>query len=111
MLNDDNQREYSMLESDIVQEDMFRLSREFWNHRMLMECVGVVSIAEEIDRNDTGLRPNVIFVRSLSIKEKVLNSVHGLQRQRGTTTEVPLFHALQSVCCFDSSRFVSGSLL
>jgi hypothetical protein len=96
-LNDDNQREYSMLESDIVQEDMFHLLMEFWNHRMLMECVSVVSIVEEIDRNDTSLLREVNFVQSLSIEEKVLNSVHGLQRQRGTTTEVPLFHTLQAV--------------
>ncbi len=96
-MNDDNQRECSMLESDIFQEDIFRLSREFWNHRMLMECVSVVSIVEEIDRNDTGLLPNGSFVQSLSIEEKVLNSVHGLQRQRGTTTVVSLFHTLQAV--------------
>ena len=53
IVNDDNQREYSMLQSDIDSEDMFQLLMDSFDHQMLLECEDIVSIVEWIDRNKT----------------------------------------------------------
>jgi hypothetical protein len=69
VLNDDNQKEYSMLEIDIVQEDMSHLLMELLDHPMLMVCVDIESIVEEIDQNNIVLVQVVSFVWYLCIKK------------------------------------------
>jgi len=71
VLNDDNQKEYSMLENDIVQEDMYHLLMKVLDHLMLMICVDMESIVEEIDQNDIILAEEVNFVRYLLIRKRV----------------------------------------
>ncbi len=61
MLNDDNQKEYSMLRNEIVEEEMFDLLMEFFDHLMLMICVDIESIVEEIDQNDRVLEQKMDF--------------------------------------------------
>ncbi len=71
MLNNDNQKEYSMSENGIVQEDMYHLLMKFLDHLMLMICVDMESIVEEIDQNDIILAEEVNFVRYLLIRKRV----------------------------------------
>jgi hypothetical protein len=70
VLSDDNQKEYSMLKIDIVQEDMFHWLMEVLNHPMLMVCVDIESIVEEIDQNNIVLAQDMNFVEYLSIRKK-----------------------------------------
>jgi hypothetical protein len=68
VLSDDNQKEYSMLKIDIVQEDMFHWLMEVLDHPMLMICVDIESIVEEIDQNNIVLAQDMNFVEYLCIK-------------------------------------------
>jgi hypothetical protein len=62
VLNDDNQKEYSMLKIDIVQEDMFHWLMEVLDHPIVMLCMDIESIVEEIDQNNIVLAQGMNFV-------------------------------------------------
>jgi hypothetical protein len=70
VLSNDNQKEYSMLKIDIVQEDMFHWLMEVLDHPIVMVCVDIESIVEEIDQNNIVLAQDTNFVQYLSIRKK-----------------------------------------